>query len=188
MVIKYQARFKYLLILWLPNYFCVSLPRHQIVFDTLSHLTPNFVPVLVSWHKIVFNVLFFCKPLTIWFYFVKNVSVLCKSVVYFFVENWILYKMVKTLSNSTPYKNSGRNLGTKNVHNNLQSKCIKQIFMVNKYHWRSGQHQSRRRLVKFAISMHQCFKSWCMIQMYIWNGVSFLKYKYLTRFNLLFMI
>ena len=79
-------------------------------------------------------------PLTtdrmIWFYFLKKVLVLCKRAVYLFVENWILYKMVKQhldSTNSIPYKNYRNKFVAKKILNKLLAKCIIQILMPNLY-------------------------------------------------------
>ena len=69
---------------WLPNKifrkcylapinFFISHPWRQIKFS-VSH----------SWRQIKFDRQLFCRPPTVWFYFLKKVSVLCKRAVYLF--------------------------------------------------------------------------------------------------------
>ena len=103
-------------------------------FFPLFPPAPNNFSFSDSWPRVIFYCLLFCRPMNLRLYFMKKVFFLCRSTVYlFFVENLILYKMVKTACRyhqQYSYKNSRRNCLAKIFHN-LQAKCIIHICMVN---------------------------------------------------------
>ena len=122
-----------ILTLWLPNKIFCNCHVAPNTFFRFSSLAPNktFGFSLLAPNKIWPST--FSRPPTLWFYFLKEILVLCKRAVYLFL--WriefctIWWKQNLNSTNSIPYKNSRRkNLAIKN---SLLAKCIIQIVMPN---------------------------------------------------------